>query len=300
MNDFKLMLRRFISSNTVVNQILLINIGLFISVSVFKLVMYLLNLKGVSEQIINFLYMPGNLKLLMFRPWTLLTYQFMHVDFFHILFNMLMFYYMAVIYNNFLKSNGLWKIYIWGGISGAIIFLASFNIFPVFGEIVDLGVLVGASASVMAIVAATATLVPDFEVFLFGLFRIKLKWLAFALIIIDISGIPSSNPGGGLAHLGGTLFGFMYMLNYKGYFSMYFKNFNKYFTPKIKVDEKKIFRKKEYVNQPAKPDTKKQNKADKNSKPNQLEIDAILDKISQSGYDSLTRSEKETLFRASE
>ncbi|NUM32707.1 MAG: rhomboid family intramembrane serine protease [Bacteroidetes bacterium] len=298
MKDFKFIFKRFIASSSVVNRILLINIGLFISFSVFKLIMYLFNLKGFSEQIISYLYVPGNAKLLIYRPWTLLTYQFMHVDFFHILFNMLMFYYMAIIYNNFLKSQGLWKIYLWGGISGAIVFLLSFNFFPVFRNTANLGYLVGASASVMAVVAATATLVPDFEVFLFGLFRIKLKWLAFALILIDISGIPTSNPGGGLAHLGGTLFGFVYMLNYKGYFNLYFKNFNKYFAQKTKVDEKKIFRKKVYVNQPHQPNSNAKN--NKNTKPNQLEIDAILDKISQSGYDSLTKSEKDTLFRASE
>lgn len=298
MKDFNFILKQFIKSKSAQNQILLINIAAFVSVAIFKLISYLLNLKLISEQVINLFYVPGNVKLLAYRPWTLISYQFMHVDFFHIFFNMLMFYYMAAIISSFINSRTLWKIYILGGISGAVLFLLSFNLFPVFRNITDLGFLVGASASVMAVVAAVAVLLPEYEVFLFGLFKIKLKWLAMALILIDISGIPSSNPGGGLAHIGGAVFGFFYMLHYKGSFSFSLKKINKYFEKPIKSNSKKNIKQKEFVSEPN--SSKKNYSQTKRYKPNQAEIDAILDKISQSGYDSLTGNEKETLFRASE
>lgn len=291
-------IKQFLNKKTAENQILKLNIVAFVCFAIFRFIMYLANEKQVSEQIVNYLYVPGNITILLFRPWTLISYQFMHVGFFHILFNMLLFFYMSAIVCSFISSRTLWKIYIWGGICGAIFFILSFNLFPVFRNIDEMGFLVGASASVMAVTVATATLLPNYEVFLFGVFRIKLKWLALAMILLDITGIPSSNPGGGLSHLGGAFFGLVYMLNYKGFFNSSLRNLNKYFLKKIKTPEKKNIRKKEFVNEPNY--RKTSFASSKKTKPNQTEIDAILDKISQSGYDSLSGSEKEILFRASE
>jgi hypothetical protein len=154
----------------------------------------------------------------------------------------------------------------------------------------------------MAITAAAATLIPEFEVMLFGVFRVKLKWLALGLILIDIAGIPSGNPGGGIAHLGGAFFGMLYILSIQGRvnnpFSKLFNNLNKIIPKSSKPDEKKIYREKVYSNTESKKANNRQ--AKRNGRPNQDEIDAILDKISNSGYDSLTKEEKEILFRASE
>lgn len=264
--------------------------------------MFFFNLSDEANELIRYLYVPGDLGLFIFRFWTPLTYQFMHSGVFHILFNMILFFFMGTILHDFLGAKKVWFVYIVGGIVASLLFLISYNIFPVFAASKSLGFLVGASGSVMAITAAAAALVPNYEVFLFGVFRVKLKWFALGLIALDITGIPDGNPGGGIAHLGGALFGLFYILNIQGRvnnpFVKLFNGINNIIPKSVKPDEKKIYREKVYSN------TEK-NKANQRtpkrpSKPNQDEIDAILDKISNSGYDSLTKEEKEVLFRASE
>jgi hypothetical protein len=154
----------------------------------------------------------------------------------------------------------------------------------------------------MAILAAAATLIPHYEIMLFRMFPIKLRWLALGFIVLNIATIPIANAGGGFAHLGGALFGWLYILFIQGKvnnpFINFFKNLNKIIPKPTKPDERKIHREKVYS-------TAEKNKANarnerRNSKPNQDEIDAIFDKISNSGYDSLSKEEKEILFRASE
>lgn len=293
---------KLFNSSSAVNQLLLINILVFATVSVFRLLLFFFNLSATAEEIINYLYVPGDIKLFVFRIWTPFTYQFMHTGIFHILFNMLMFYFMGSILFDFLGSRKVWITYIGGGLVAALVFLISYTVFPVFAAAKSLGYLVGASGSVMAVTAAAATLVPHYEIMLFGVFRMKLKWLALGLILIDIAGIPSGNPGGGIAHLGGAFFGMFYILSIQGRvnnpFIKFFNNLNKIIPKNTKVDEKKIYREKVYSNS----ETKKANThhSKRSGRPNQDEIDAILDKISNSGYDSLTKEEKEILFRASE
>ena len=293
---------RLFNNSSAVSQLLLINILAFAVVSVFRLVLFFFNLSEAAEGIVRYLYVPGDAWLFVLRLWTPVTYQFMHTGVFHILFNMLMFFFMGNLLQDFLGSKKVWRIYLGGGIVGALVFLISYNVFPVFAKSGSLGFLVGASGSVMAITAAAATLLPNFEVLLFGVFRMKLKWLALALILIDITGIPSGNPGGGLAHLGGAFFGMMYIFYVKGEFGnpilKFFDSLNKIIPKNSKPDEKKIYREKVYSNTENRKANTRQEK--RSSKPNQDEIDAILDKISHSGYDSLTKAEKEVLFRASE
>jgi membrane associated rhomboid family serine protease len=293
---------KLMNQSSAVNQLLLINVLVFAFFSMFKLFMYFFNMSAEADMLIKFLYVPGDLGLFIYRIWTPLTYQFMHSGVFHILFNMILFYFMGTILHDFLGSRKVWIIYLIGGAVAALVFLICFNVFPVFATYKSVGFLVGASGSVMAITAAAAALVPNYEVFLFGVLRLKLKWFALGLIAIDIAGIPDGNPGGGIAHLGGAFFGLLYILNIQGRvnnpFINFFKNFDKIIPKVTKPDEKKIYREKVYSNT----ETKKAHSKNKHRpiKPNQDEIDAILDKISHSGYDSLTKEEKEILFRASE
>jgi membrane associated rhomboid family serine protease len=295
---------RVLQNQNALNQLLLINILAFGVVSLFKLILFFFNQTPVADAIVNYLYVPGDLKTLLFHFWTPITYQFMHTGVFHILFNMLMFYFMGTLIQDFLGSRKLYTIYLWGGVIAASVFVLSYNIFPVFAEQRSLGYLVGASGSVMAVTAAAATLLPHYEVYLFGVVRVKLKWLALGLILIDVAGIPSGNPGGGIAHLGGAMFGLFYIIHIKGLVnnpvSNFFNSISKILTrPANTPDERKIYREKVYSQNENK--KANQRREPKNSgKPNQAEIDAILDKISHSGYDSLTSSEKELLFRASE
>lgn len=293
---------KLFNNTSAVSRLLLINILAFTAVAVFKLVLFFFNQSVLAESLVRYLYVPGDFGLFLLRIWTPFTYQFMHTGVFHLLFNMLMFYFMGNLLQDFLGSKKVLKTYLGGGIMGALVFLISYQIFPVFSKNQTLGFLVGASGSVMAITAAAATLLPNYEVFLFGVFRVKLKWLALGLILIDITGIPSGNPGGGLAHLGGAFFGMLYVLYSRGEirnpFSGLFSNLNRIIPKPAKPDERKIYREKVYSNSETR---KAGNRKDKRpSRPNQAEIDAILDKISHSGYDSLTGEEKEVLFRASE
>jgi len=287
------------NSASAVTQILWINILAFVLTC---LIFLTFHLSGYSaEPILNYLNVPSDLGLMVMRPWTFLTYQFMHsLAPSHILFNMLMFYYMGNILQDFLGAQKIWYVYIGGGIGAAIMFVIIYNIIPIYSG--QVGFLIGASGSVYAITVAAATLLPHYEIMFFGLFRIRLRWLALGLIVLNLAVIPVSNPGGGFAHLGGALFGWLYILFIKGDisnpFTRFFSNLNKIIPKTIKVDEKKIYREKVYSNTQNKKANTYRDK--RNPKPNQDEIDAILDKISNSGYDSLTKEEREILFRASE
>ncbi len=293
---------RLQNSSSPVNQIVLINVLLFAAVSLFKLLLFFFNQSDAAAQVINYLYVPSQFDLLIQRFWTLITYQFMHTGVFHILFNMLMFYFLGGLLYDFLGPKRVWQVYLAGGVFAAIVFIVSYTVFPALSNVQSIGYLVGASGSVMAITGATATLIPNFEVMLFGVFRIKLKWLALALIIMDIASIPSGNSGGGIAHLGGAFFGIVFILYIQGRVNnplkSFLNNLQKFVPSQGGIDEKKIYKEKVYSTQESKKANARREK--RGGKPNQAEIDAILDKISHSGYDSLTSDEKEILFRASE
>jgi membrane associated rhomboid family serine protease len=232
----------------------------------------------------EYLLLPAYLPKLLVRFWTPFTYMFMHATIFHILFNMLWFYWFGQIFEEYLGKQRTLGVYIMGGLAGAVFFVVSYNVFPFYTAdhaALLTGPLVGASASVMAIIVATATLLPDYTIPLILIGPVKLKWLALFFVITDFLGITGFNAGGELAHLGGALMGFIYTKQLQngndlvGRISGIFKP-----KPKLKV-------------------VSKNNSRNSRDFPRQEEIDFILDKISKSGYDSLTRQEKEVLFRAS-
>ncbi len=299
MSNWKTLNQKYFKNLTAVKQLLYINMAAFALVSIFRLFSYFFNLTETANEVVNYLYVPGDLRQLIFRIWTPLTYQFMHTGIFHILFNMVLFYFMGTLLSDFIGSKKIWSIYVMGGMTAAMVFIFSYNVFPVFAAGKSMGLLVGASGSVMAIMAAAATLVPNYEILLFGALRLKLKWLALILILIDIAGIPSGNPGGGIAHLGGAFFGMIYILNVQGRVNNPFANFNKWLIKALANQRKTPFKtnsKSAFSNS----GSKKAQNPKRSIRPNQNEVDAILDKISNSGYDSLTKSEKELLFKASE
>jgi membrane associated rhomboid family serine protease len=275
----------------VITKLLLINILVFVVQSIILLFFTLGNKQEIFINFLQHFYFPENLKLFITRPWTLFTYQFLHspLGIFHILFNMLYLYFFGRILIDFLNSRNIFPLYITGGIAGALVFMITYNLAPVF-QTTD-GILVGASASVLALVVAVATLVPDFTVFLIFFGPVKLKYIAFAAILIDVVSISAgSNAGGHLSHLGGALTGFLFIKSYqKGY-----NWFGWYFTLEDKI---KNLRNKNpkvaYVNT--------EYKKTKSTIPDekQKKLDAILDKISKGGYDSLSAAEKEFLFTVS-
>ena len=223
------------------------------------------------------LSMPAYYEQFPFKFWTIVSHMFTQRGFFHLLFNMLWLYWLGLIFLDFLNKRQFMFTYLAGGIMGALLYLLAYNLLPVFSESVERSILLGSSASVMAVVVATATLVPNFTIQLLFLGGVKLKYLALAYFILDIIGI-SSEPGGSLAHIGGAILGFVYIqqLNRGTDFSNVLKR-----RRKLKV-------------------VKNKNAGSAaGALPDQEIIDKILDKISQSGYDSLTKMEKEKLFKAS-
>ncbi len=224
------------------------------------------------------LAVPGYWAAMPYKLWTIITYMFSQRDFFHLLFNMLWLYWLGLIFLDFLNKRQFIFVYLAGGIAGALLYMLVYNTLPVFSKAVESSFLIGSSASVMAIVAATATLVPDFTIRLMFFGGVKLKYLALAYFILDLIGIAGGNPGGSLAHIGGAILGFIYIKQLNSGTDM-----SNFMQPKRKlrvVKNEKVSSSKIAVT-------------------DQEIIDQILDKISKSGYESLTKTEKEQLFKAS-
>lgn len=255
-----------------------INIGIFVIFSLIGVICFFLGYQGLVEGFVtNYLAFPSNPSLWLSRFYTPLTYQFFHADIFHILFNMLWLYWMGQLFLDFVKPRQFHFVYIGGGLLGAVLYALMYNLMPAFQSAVNGSAVIGASAAVMAIFVAVATLVPDYSIRLLLLGNVKLKYLVLAYIVLDIIAMKSYNAGGSIAHLGGAIFGFTYikLLQSGTDLSTIFKK-----KPKLRVVK----------NEKSKKST---------VSVNQKEIDAILDKISKTGYDQLTREEKETLFNAS-
>jgi len=256
-----------------------INVLVFLAIQLVAVAEFLFSGSTASSKWLMLqLSMPAYLPALPYKFWTVLTYMFGHDGVFHILFNMLWLYWLGRIFLDFLNKRQFIFTYLAGGLAGAALFIIAYNVFPVFKPALQGAVLIGASASVMAVIAAAATLLPDYTIRLLLLGGVRLKYLALVYFVLDLIGIAGSNPGGSIAHIGGALLGFLYIKQ--------LQNGN---------DWSKILRKKRKLTI-----VQKGNPTVRTSKlPDQEIIDQILDKISKSGYDSLSSKEKEQLFKAS-
>src|SRR6185437_565516 len=231
----------------------------------------------------DYLSLPAYLPKLLSRFWTPVTYMFMHAGWMHILFNMLWLYWFGQIFEEYVGKKRTLGLYIMGGLAGALLFVLAFNTIPAFthANAAYLSVMVGASASVMAIIVATATLLPDYTISLIFIGPVRLKWLALFFVIMDFLGISGLNAGGEISHLGGALLGYAYIRQLQNG-NDWIGSINKLFRgrPKLKIVAKNTSK-------------------NPSALPRQEDVDVILDKISKSGYDSLSKQEKEILFRAS-
>lgn len=274
-------------------KLIYINIAVFILITVLAIIGFLITNPLVSEKAIDLIAVPSSLRTLLTRPWTLLTYMFLHKDIWHILFNMLWLYWFGTIFLQYLDQKKLVSVYLLGGISGALVYILSFNIFPAFTGLVGESVAIGASASVMAVVIAIAAYVPDYTVHLLLLGRVKIKYMALAILVLTSFMDFSVNSGGKLAHIGGAIFGYFYTLNIRQgrdigrVINRIIDFIVTLFKPgkKMRVTYKKPATEYEYNEMKSE---------------QQARINNILDKISKGGYDSLTKEEKETLFKESQ
>lgn len=229
----------------------------------------------IASWLIMQLALPAYLPTFFHKCWTIFTYMFTHKLLFHLLFNMLWLYWIGPVFLDFLGKRQFAFTYLLGGIAGAIFFIVACNTLPVFAiSFVSLNML-GASASVMAVVTAAATLVPNYTIRLLFFGDVKLKYLALAYFILAIIGISDTNQGGNIAHIGGALLGFIYIKQLQQ-----------------GNDWSNLFKKRDTL--------KVVHNSFSDEVVDQAMIDSILDKISKSGYNSLTRSEKKQLFKASD
>ena len=271
---------------TIAEKLIVLNVIFFVIPFFLKTLLYLFNIP--STTFLSWFHLLPSFTEVLYRPWTLITYSFLHGSFMHILWNMILLYFVSRMYLNLFSEQQFLKNYLLGVLVGGLVFLIGYNLFPVFNGMYP--PLVGASAGVMAVLIFVATYTPNQEVRLLFI-NVKLQYIGIALVVVDILQIPNGNAGGRLAHLGGAFIGFLYANQLQkgndiGLGLDRIWNF---------ISSLFVAKKAKNMHTVHRSETVSKNKT-KNGQ--QQKIDAILDKISTSGYESLTQEEKDFLFRA--
>lgn len=281
-------------------QIIMINIIVFVLINVVRVFSSILQEFEIYNFFISQIALPSSIGTFLLKPWTLITYFFTHERFFHILFNMLFLYWFGKIIYEYLGNHKLINLYILGGIFGGLVYILFYNLIPFYSNQVEISILIGASAGVFAVVVGAAAQMPDYTLFLMFIGPVRIKYIALFYVLLSLFNIDGSNAGGELAHLGGALIGFLYIQQLKkgNDFGQPIMKFilwiKKIFTPGSRVHVS-------YKAEKGRKSSRKSNpsSAEKEKNISQDEIDKILDKISENGYESLTKDEKEKLFNAS-
>ncbi|MEO9482611.1 MAG: rhomboid family intramembrane serine protease [Ekhidna sp.] len=286
--------------NNAVVQLILINLIVFISARISKVFFDLSGATDTFFWIFRKLHLPAEVGSFLLQPWSLVTYFFTHYDFFHILFNMLFLFWFGRIIQEFLNSKRVISLYVLGGLAGGLLYMFMYNFIPFYADRVSEAMMLGASAGVFAIVVGAAVFMPNYTFFLMFIGPVKIKYIAIFYVFMSFIGSTGANAGGEIAHLGGAFIGWLYITQLNkgtdlgGWVISFISFFKSMFKPqpKIKVTHRSGNRR----------PTKKEAKAkstDTSSNTPQAEIDAILDKISEKGYESLSKDEKQKLFNAS-
>ncbi len=273
-------------------KLIYINLAIFAIVNIVEIFYFILNSHDSYSAFLLTFAVPADLHLLIRKPWTLITYMFLHKSFLHILFNLLWLYWFGKIFLEYLDGKKLVGVYLLGGLSGALLYVLTYNLFPVFFSQLKMSYALGASAAVMAIVISIAAYVPDYSIYLLFFGRVKIIYIAIIGFLVTSVFDFSINTGGKIAHIGGAIFGYLFTLQYRrgrditkglnrllsGIFGLFKPR------PKVTVSYRKA-----------------ETDFDFNKRKNdeQAEIDRILDKIAKSGYESLTKEEKDLLFKQS-
>ncbi|MDF9800728.1 membrane associated rhomboid family serine protease [Catalinimonas alkaloidigena] len=292
LDEFK---NAFNRPNNGLMKILVINLVVFLALIFFRVILAFSGAGEIYELILRQLMLPAALDNFIVKPWTLITYFFTHEGFFHILFNLLFLYWFGSLIMEFLGSQKFVNLYVLGGLAGGLFYILIYNTLPYFADAVDTSRMLGASAGVYAVVVGAATFMPNYTIALILLGPVRIKYIAIFYVILSFAQSAGPNAGGELAHLAGAALGFIYIKQLQSGndlgkpLASFFSFIKSFFVrqPKVKVSYRNA-QKKRSNGRPT---------ADTQSK--QEEIDAILDKISESGYDSLTKEEKQKLFDAS-
>jgi membrane associated rhomboid family serine protease len=298
--EFKNAFQRYNNSHV---QLIYINIAVFLLLGILYVTAKLSQSPLLFTEVYRHFTLPSELGEFVRRPWTLLSYGFAHhysyehnaVGIGHIFFNLLGFYWFGRVFIEYLGSDKLVAVYVLGVLAGGILYLLMYNTIPVF--INQPSTLVGSSAAVFAVMTAVAVLLPDYTFYLLLFGPVKVKYIAAVYIIISFLFSVGENAGGNIAHLGGAFIGFVYIkqlqagVNWGGWITAILEWIRGLFKAKPKV--KVTYRNQQYE------DYKRATRQGRGSSISQAEIDAILDKISEAGYESLSKDEKEKLFNAS-
>lgn len=273
---------------SIVLKIIVINTLIFL---IFYLGSFFFKLS--PSTLVSWFVLPTSFLEIVCQPWSFVTYAFLHAGFWHLFWNMYLLYWFGLYVLNLFTSKRFLTIYLLGAINGGLFYVLAYNLFPVFNNISSN--LMGASAAVLAIVIFIATYTPDAMVRIFT-FRIKLWQIGLVMVLLDLFQLPSSgNAGGLIAHMGGAIFGYVYAIQLKkgNDIGIWFENFMDLLVNLFKSNKYKHFKQVHKTKQSAPKNTKRNPTTN-----HQTKIDRILDKIGKSGYDSLTKAEKDFLFKA--
>jgi membrane associated rhomboid family serine protease len=288
-------------------KLIAINVIVFFTLLISRVILTISGLEELYRKGLSLLMMPAALEKLAIQPWSTLSYMFLHEGVFHILFNMLFLYWFGMIIHQFLGSRKLANLYILGGLFGAVAYVLIYNLAPYFSNSVGSSMMLGASAGVFAVVVGAATLTPNTTFFLILIGPVKIVYIAAFYVILSFANSIGANAGGEIAHLGGALLGYLYVVQLrKGIdwgkpvqkVGIFFEDLFSGRKSKVKVSYRK-----------AKTPTggsfsgfgssSKTTPAPKSGEATQEEIDKILDKIAEKGYDALSKEEKRKLFEFS-
>jgi len=292
-------LRSMVQMKPALSQLIMVNIGVWLILALVQLAGFLSQPAGSQgdqvwlDNLLPLIGVPAYIPSLMLKPWTIITYMFVHEGFWHLFFNMIWLYWFGKIFMEFMPGRKIYYLYFIGGISGALTFILAYNIFPVFGATLQLSTTIGASASILAITIATAVLIPDYTVNLLFIGSLKIKYIAIFTVILDVLSIRSGNAGGHIAHIGGAISGALFILFIRKDVAQ------RLGLLRLKSLLLSPFRRKPLykVHSQGRPLSDEEYNRQKVLK--QQQIDHILDKISRSGYSSLSAEEKDILFNSS-
>ncbi|MFC6858900.1 rhomboid family intramembrane serine protease [Zunongwangia atlantica] len=292
-------IRYKINTATITEKLIAVNVIVFLFFGIINTVFSLFEIPGFAD-FYDWFVLPSDPAEFILKPWTIIAYSFLHGGIFHLASNMLILYFSGIYFLNFFSPKRLLNYYFLGVIIGGLVFMLSYNLFPAFAG--GKSYLVGASAGVMAVLIGVATQAPNMYVRLLIFGNLKFWWIAAALVAIDIIQIPMGNAGGHLAHLGGAGLGYLYTTQlHKGNdIGAWWESLMDGIVNLFKKKEKKANMK--TVHRTSKKRTTGTTSSSRNSSMSKSEkqqkIDSILDKISKSGYESLTKAEKDFLFQA--
>ena len=293
-DDIKFAYRR----GSMLMRFIFINIAVCVILHLATLVAWMIT--GDQAAVLQWVELPSDLSLLIRRPWTLVTYMFSHYALLHILFNMLWLYWLGRIFMEYFSPKQLTGVYLLGGWGGALLFLLAYNLMPsLAGNSVFL---IGASASVLAVIVATAVYAPDYKIGLLFLGEVAIKWVAIVTVAIYLIGMETGNIGGNIAHIGGALVGAWFALRIKRGRDIT-RPLNAVLDAVVGIFNGRSFSwpaaRRSSKARPQQETTQQRQQPSRFDTVSEEELDRVLKKIKDAGYDALTDAERDMLFKAS-